>query len=93
MVIFFQEFVQLGHSKAVLRISMSDYAWNWSKSLWWCGAVGGWVVCKPILVFSFFQAEQNAKISSLEIGFDEMEKKFSDDKKNREKKSENWKIN
>ena len=59
MVIFFQEFVQLGHSKAVLRISMSFYAWNWSKSL--CAVVvGGWVVWwfKPIIVFSLVQAEQ-----------------------------------
>ena len=44
MVIFFQEFVQLGHSKAVLRISMSYYAWNWSKSLCAVGVVGGGVV-------------------------------------------------
>ena len=35
MVIILREFVQLGHSKAVLRISMSYYAWNWSGSLWW----------------------------------------------------------
>ena len=31
---------------AVYRISMSNYAWNWSKNLWW------WVVCKPIIVLS-----------------------------------------
>ena len=31
------------------------YTWNWSKSL--CGCGGG-VGCKPILVFSFGQAEQ-----------------------------------
>ena len=35
----------LGHSKAVLRISMSYNAWNWSKSLCagGCGVVVWWV--------------------------------------------------
>ena len=42
MVFFLQEFVKLGHSKAVLQISMSYNAWNWSKSL--CAGGGGVVV-------------------------------------------------
>ena len=56
-VFFLQEFVYLGYSEAVHKMSMSYYAWSWSTSLcgWW---YGGMVVCKPILVFSFVQAEQ-----------------------------------
>ena len=37
ILIFIQEFVQLVPSKALLRISMFYYAWNWSKSLCGCG--------------------------------------------------------
>ena len=39
---FVQEYVDLGYPKAVHQISMSYYAWNWSKSLcavWWGGGV------------------------------------------------------
>ena len=44
--------------EAVYWILISFYTWNMSTSL----CVGGmiwWVACKPILVFSFVQAEQN----------------------------------
>ena len=40
-VFFLQEFVVLGYPKAVHQISMSYYAWIWSKSL--CAA--RWVRC------------------------------------------------
>ena len=50
-VIFLKEFVYLGYAKAIHWISMSYYAWNWSKSLCAVGVVvlggcgGGWVWC------------------------------------------------
>ena len=35
-----QDFLKLGYAEAVHRISMSYYAWNLPKRLWW---VGEWV--------------------------------------------------
>ena len=72
-VIFFQEIVYLCYPNAIYRIFISYYAWNILKSLcgcWWGGVGWGGVGrCKPILVFSFGQAEQNGyfKVKSKKI--------------------------
>ena len=49
---FLQEFVQLGYAEAAYRISMSYYAWNWSKSLWWWWYGGWYGGCVSLFQFS-----------------------------------------
>ena len=55
-----QRILYLSHPYAAYRVSISYYACNWSKSLWWCGGCGVVVVrwLKLILVFRLARAEQ-----------------------------------
>ena len=57
--LFFTETVYLCYAKAVYQVLMFYHAWNWLKSLWWCGVVVVVWWLKPILVFSLAKAEQH----------------------------------